>query len=844
MRDDLTPVQNTGHPLRDYAAGLGRTVHGPFDFGGAVMSTLGSVPDALIAKPGGELAAKIPAYRVEGGKGTAHLVRRDPREVADEARGAINTAMGSARAGGTLDKMPDFGPGFAPLPSKIRAPAEPRAGGQAGPVYGAEPKRAERLDNALHRVRGNETADKLKALKSREAVRKAMGGNDQAEGENLTQELEQALVNPKRKLSDRAQKALAPVQKVKDAQTADVNAIRRLAAKHGLPIEEYAPDQGYVPRMREGALEPNNGLVDHRDPISGRGLALNRTTSTLMSRANWRMLEPKGEGEPIWVDAREVDANPGRYELGSTVKGSFGRPYRVRQPTIAEIEQHTAGTDHETRYHKNYYDLMHSAWVRTRQVRRNLEVLDAALTDLRGQGLAHRVEWMRPETTARGTTVYVPTRGRPAPDGFVQLPHIPQLKGYAFAPEIAEVFKDYKPGPQESAAQVLSKINGTLTSSIFWNPLPHTWNVANDWAKARGWDWLPGRGGYASLVRNGTRAVRAVVTKDELYQQLLREGASLMSGDRTVRNFHELMLQKGIKQLGQDKTALSTLMHAFDLKGLAPQKLIGAIYKAAGNELWNASDILMVQRIIELQGRGLPVRDAIAQAEKDIASYRAPSRVMGSRAVSELVRSPNALLFGRYHYGMLKSWGTMFRDLYAGKPAERTEAAGKLIAALILAHGVYPMMDAMVQHVTGDKDARMHRGGGMGLADAGAQLVRGQREWMAAVSRLLDLSQVMRAAGEASTGRDAFGRAIINPPLIPAERLAPLAEHLAGYVSPLGEAEGMLQPGGARRALARNLLVEEQTDRQKQGQRIAEQRDRRAAARLRRTDPLMRLLGD
>jgi hypothetical protein len=732
-------------------------------------------------------------------------------------------------AGAVAKKVGPPSKGFA-FP-KSKGPPTPVG---EGPVYGSEKAPVERLDNAMYRLRGHTTADKLEMKK----FLKGLPGEakDPVKQEALYHELESALANPKRTLSPEAQETLAHFQPYYKEQTDLINSIREAKTKAGLADDErYSYDQGYVARRAKGH-SPIFDDQDAPDPILG-SRSISQTTTAMHGRVPHTVLQAK-DGTTHFIKGDRVLEDPGRYAIGSKQRID-GKTFTARPATTAEIESNVLGAE----YHKNALVNTVDNVVRLRQTKRNIDTLGAALTDLKGRGQAvqesfHR-PYMPPGSNSERPWMVETRTGKKAPEGFVELPHIPQLRGWKFEPRVAEVLKDYKPGPGEHLDTVLSKVNRALTGTLFWNPAPHMWNVANHWAVARGFDWMT-PGGYKSLATNGARALQAVLTQNEDYRTMLREGSGLLYGDTETRNFYDLMLKKGVEEVSRDPATMSALMKSFDLKGIMPQKVVASIYKAANKTLWAANDVLMLQRQFELMDKGMPLREAIREAERDIPNYRIPSRVMGSRAVSQALRNPNMFLFGRYRYGLVKAWGNMFRDMYKGSPEERGEAAGKFLAAAILTGAAYPLADKAIQKVTGNDEAKLRRGGGFSPLSAGVELEKGQRGWASFISSLVSPAPAMDILQAARTDKDFAGRPILSGEATPGQNLVSGMEFGSGFVNPAQTAVQATQPGGAAKALARNLLVDYPPDDIERRRASAKKYERRAVKSRGKKDPLMR----
>ena len=86
--------------------------------------------------------------------------------------------------------------------------------------------------------------------------------------------------------------------------------------------------------------------------------------------------------------------------------------------------------------------------------------------------------------------------------------------------------------------------------------------------------------------------------------------------------------------------------------------------------MWLANDAFLLQRVYELERKGLPLEQAIKAAEDHIANYRIPSEAMGSRAVSNFLQNRDIDVFSAYHYGLFKSVASMARGL-GGTPKQK-----------------------------------------------------------------------------------------------------------------------------------------------------------------------------
>lgn len=301
---------------------------------------------------------------------------------------------------------------------------------------------------------------------------------------------------------------------------------------------------------------------------------------------------------------------------------------------------------------------------------------------------------------------------------------IPALNGWFFEPRIANTFNDFQRSPRfagelgEQVGRVLDPVNRAIVNTMFLNPLPHDWNMFNDWILSRGAEWFR-PSGYRSLVTNGLKAISDVWNKSDMYRAALREGASLESIPAETRNLHSLMLERFGREVETDPRwdgivgMLNTgTAKLFDgRRGLA-SRIYDGIQQYG---MWGIHDALLMQRIRELTGRGYALRDAIEQAHRHIASYRVPAEVMGSRWVSQLMQDPRFSMFGRYHYAKMRSLAEIGKDMIRGTGAQRADGLAKLLVLGAFTTAGSAGLNYLARSIFGDDNAQVRLGGSMGL---------------------------------------------------------------------------------------------------------------------------------
>jgi hypothetical protein len=503
-------------------------------------------------------------------------------------------------------------------------------------------------------------------------------------------------------LPEHLQAAEAARQPWAERQRAAVNEIRQRLQEQGLSeedIEDYAPssETGYVPRRVVGkspGFDVRDPQAGGRNPLAWRSSKVQKTTSSLQARTHM-----------VWED----QATSRRYLTDDKVKAGDVHPEEeglVAKPaTIKEIE---AGTD--TRYHKNAFANTVDEALRAERVLDNLKVLDETTKSAADAGLAHRVQWRYKDPT--GAWQDSP-RSKP-PEGFEEIHGIPALKGWAFDPKLHQLLSDVLPKKPDPFSDTIAAANRLINASLFVTPIPHIKNVATMAFIGRGWDNL-NPAAYPRAIHTAGQAIREVATLGPKYREWLREGAGLQAGDEATRNFYDSLLKAFGQNVEKDPQARTIIEKAW---GLPPAKAVQALYSASHKALWNANDMIMFQRYLELKEKGMPTRAAIKETERWIANYRIPPQVLGSRFAQQILSNGIFVNFGRYEYGKLKAIG----ELVKRAKDDPTDAAGKAAMMGILGAFIYPMMSDIAKKATGKDTSYITPGGQMNMVESGMNI--------------------------------------------------------------------------------------------------------------------------
>jgi hypothetical protein len=748
---------------------------------------------------------------------------------APEAAGFITMHMLPGAAGGPRVPGGVEEPGRAGLLAQAKAAMADTAGslGRArsnpgiplpAPAGMAPSEVAHGIWDDLNRLRTRATADKVTLLQDARALPPEW--LNKAFQEKVSGEVETRMTGTP-EVSPETQEFLDAVKPLTDKQMALASSIReRLnggdAGDPSLGIKSV--DEGYVHRV----VDPEgSSLLDpatQRDVITG---GTPRTLSTFAAGLQARskdmyVLENKATGERSWG---QVPLSRAGYEMGDTVKsGITDDEWTVKPPTMAEAELNAG-----IKYQKNFLANMIENVARLGRVDRNLDFLQNQAKELKAQGLF--------EPLSKDNSFAPPVPG-------MLRVELPQMQGWA-NPKIANVLNDFFNQSKGDLDGFLTRANRFLMSSLFVSPVVHAGNVGAHWAVGRGWDWIK-PAGYGSLARDGVAAVREVWNQGPRYIEHLNEGSGLMYANTQTENFYNLVQHKLFnEQMGDPAWTRFAKTLGFG----TVKDLVQAEYKASRSMLWMMNDVFLLQRQFELERKGLPVREAIAQSERDIPNYRVPPEVLGMRKISELLQSPNWVNFGRYKYGQISAIGNMVHDMVGPgvTGAQRFDALGKATVMAAIGLGVYPLLNTALRRVSGNPDAEVRPFGPFALTDAAWKFASGQKDWAAAISSFASLAPMLDLAGKIRSNRDTFGRPIINDKSTAANQVASLTEAGINEFYPGQLLLQALKPGGVEKALGSLIGMNlgkkyvESEAQQKREQGIATSHDR--------NDPFMKLLG-
>jgi hypothetical protein len=445
-----------------------------------------------------------------------------------------------------------------------------------------------------------------------------------------------------------------------------------------------------------------------------------------------------------WKDGKAevfTTLKPGEeYKAGSTV-GNMS----IKEARDAEIEQHTPYT-----YEKDYQGVLYQ---------RNAELKDFIRANQFIEDLSTNEKWMQ-------ENAFKTEPGKEIPADFRRpkyLDKVPQLDGYAFKEPYASIIEDFA---KVNDMNALTWMSGAMIKAMMINPLPHMLNEGWHLYNARGLTgWVTPAGIYR-FARTGMPALREVMTQGPEYLETMKLGGSLLSSPVRNSAFMENLFNKANKEFAKTPE-FKDLAKSWAMK---PIDAFNALSKKSNMAMWTVRDMMYMQLINEkMMYENMTRAEAIKDVERHMPSYRIPHKVMGSRAMSEVLQNPKITVFSRYHYGLVNSLKETAKDLTAlrqGQAGVRDFLHGAdTAAAIAVAIGVlYPLQDQIGQWLTGNKDATVRRAGPFHIFHALHGLATLDKDPMAVVSSFFTFNPALLAGAQLIFDRQLYnGQPIYHP---------------------------------------------------------------------------------
>jgi hypothetical protein len=310
-----------------------------------------------------------------------------------------------------------------------------------------------------------------------------------------------------------------------------------------------------------------------------------------------------------------------------------------------------------------------------------------------------------------------------------------------------------------------------LIKNMMLNPIPHMFNEVMHLFNMRGATGWFTPGGLLKFGRSAKMGVQDVLTQSKLYQEVLREGGSLLSADVRNKEFFRSLMEKGAEEAFNNPAVKKQVDSIATKMGLTPIELYNKWSKTSNKYMWVTRDMMYMQSLREVMAKkpGFTTKQAIAYIERHMPNYRLPSEIAGSRKLSEMLGNPNVAVFSRYHYGMVRSVLNTIKDVNPKnlRTAEGREAfkhGADTLAAVAIAYGVlYPLMDEVETEVTG-LESEQRRAGPYHLLHTGVEVYEGKKDTQALLAPVFTFNPLLLLSGQLVFNRELYsGKQIYHP---------------------------------------------------------------------------------
>ena len=385
--------------------------------------------------------------------------------------------------------------------------------------------------------------------------------------------------------------------------------------------------------------------------------------------------------------------------------------------------------------------------------------------------------------------------GEMPPEGWAIPKHtdkLPQFRDVAFPKRVADVISDYA---KVTDPTLLTNLSGVIVKNMMLNPLPHMWNEAAHLYLARGASgWFTPQG-MVRWLGTTKQAIRSVLNQDEVYQQMIKEGASMLAPSARQANKEiDAALFKAVPV----SPALDGMVRRIAKStGRSVKDTYNAISAKSSEAMWTVRDVMYQSYVRELmKQRKLDLPSAIKEAERHMPNYRLPTHVgegvLGeqlSRGLSVAMQNPNLTVFSRYHHGLVKSILETNKDLVSGMSKKhresgewksRTAHAADTYAALGIAMGIlYPLTDACLAAVSGNEEAHQRRSGPFHLLASILDVHEGTKDPQAILASLFTTNPALLSMVQLAADRTFYnGRPIYHAD----DPIDVIAGDIAGYI--------------------------------------------------------------
>jgi 2'-5' RNA ligase len=552
--------------------------------------------------------------------------------------------------------------------------------------------------------------------------------------------------------------------------------------------------EGYKPTYSvEATFNQRAKISRELAPLLDREEALKAGKAPMLIKNVKKLANRKAQLDTAIADRDRILDQVPADELADTIwKDSAGDLHKITQATTKEIEANTS-----IRYYHNAAGSVAVNYLAMSKARRAFEFLEQMKASPEFAEYSHSMK--SPGAIPKGW----------------QATQLPQFRGYFFEPHIAEVLDMYAAKAVHDPG-VLEHVGNFLRTSIFFNPLIHIPNLLNHWVVEKGATNYLNPMNYPRMTKAGMKAINAVIHQNADFLEALDNGAPLQSQQFETKQFADLFFKKMHDEIGTpDNPKMIEMAKAL---GMAPARLVKAIYDFSSKATWYTNDIAFLQSTYEKMDRGMDLKTALTETAKHIPDYRLMTRIFDSHMLGTLMSNKAITMFGAYHYGALKSYGQMAKSLTGfnwedagtkNAKGEPTNSAGRtqdeeklhgldtLAMVGLITFVVYPLMDKILRWATGNDQAQMRRAGASTLPYNLAMLAKGEKTPTEVGLSIATPNVGLQAGAELVFNRDLrTGQRLYNPHAPTGQIAKQVGRRLAESVAPVGQgmqiAEGRL----------------------------------------------------
>lgn len=581
-------------------------------------------------------------------------------------------------------------------------------------------------------------------------------------------------------------KQQAVLDKIVKPLMSQSSAIRSELNSAGVPMGE----EGYVHRVVQGRSSQLERAMRGKQG-TGKGNVLSKSAASLKQRKMFALEDEHGNRQVVAMEGGRITgfkngapddmgASP-RLQVGDNFNDKTGKPWTLQQATTKEIEAST-----NLKYYKNALASAVTDYLQLLRAKRANDALESMKADPGFNQMAFKSE-----------------KGSMPPDGW-QPVNLPQFRDYYFEPHMAEVLNRFAKELHPDPVTFLEKVGNFMTASLLLNPVRHIYNIGNHWLVERGVSGVFNPLTWPTGAKAGMKAIKAVVNQNDDFLSALDHGAPMMSHRTDLQALHHELFQTIVGHLeknpsvmskiaefsGYDKTGPEDTGIASTLARATGLRLLNNLRKSGQKAMWMSNDMFMLQSSYEKMAKdpGLTFEQAMKQTEKHIPNYRIPTRIMNSKAIADFMSSRLASMFGRYHYGVWKSYWEMAKETLSPESTkeERLTGINHLFMLGFLTFIAYKLFDELLRKITGNRDARMVRSGASAVPNSIKEIIQGHEDPSQLLRNTFTPAILPQAAAEAMFNRDFFsGAPVRNPKHSAGKQAIDVSKHFMDALGPV-----------------------------------------------------------